>query len=127
MRTACTPKCLSWVWASGLWLPTSPGVKARDCGAGSVIRNQQYGKHLDLRRTMAVYVGIMCGQCNRVFLVTQTSRIKVYGCSRDESLYELTCVPACRATTRFTRADLRVYSVAGNCFIRGYVLRGEYR
>lgn len=74
---------------------------------------------------MAVHVGIMCGRCDRVFLVTQTSRIKLHVCSRDESRYELTCVPPCRATTRFTRNDLRVYSVATTCFLRGYVLKGE--
>ena len=75
---------------------------------------------------MALYVGIMCAKCERVFLVTMTSRIKRYDSRQDESRYKLTCVSPCRATTYFTRADLRAYSVAANCFLRGYVLPGEY-
>ena len=75
---------------------------------------------------MALYVGIMCAKCERVFLVTKTSRIKRYDSRQDESRYELTCISPCRATTRFTWADLRVYSVAATCLLQGYVLPSEY-
>jgi hypothetical protein len=55
---------------------------------------------------MALYVGIMCAKCERVFLVTMTSRIKRCDSNQDETRYELTCVPPCQAATDFTRADL---------------------
>lgn len=76
---------------------------------------------------MTVYIGIMCEKCDRVFLVTKTSRIRRYDSSFDESWYELTCVSPCRSVTRFTRGHLRVYSVAGPSSVRGYAVRGEYR
>ena len=76
---------------------------------------------------MALYVGIMCAKCERVFVVTKTSRIKRYDSIQDESRYKLTCVSPCRAITDFTRADLRAYSVAATCVLHGFVLKGEYQ
>src|SRR5215469_10987247 len=76
---------------------------------------------------MPVAMGISCGKCGRVYLITRpdsAGRIRLDESDPLRPSYKLTC--KCSAVRFFDKREMLPYTVPRYCVLRGYAIRGDY-